>query len=173
MVGVDAASLLAGSFAALDAGYHFTTTVTVDGVEALSAEGDRIGTGSRLTLTRDGASVAYLITADGSWTSTGDGTWEPLDTAPATADPIAALRAPNSVAVVTSTPSATTLSVVVPAAALGLADGTGTTQATVTVVINDGTLSDLEYTTTQPGVVAIAHAVISPIADATPITAPV
>ena len=47
--------------------YHFVSTVTLDGAVALVADGDRVGDGSRVTLTSNDGNASYVITADGSW----------------------------------------------------------------------------------------------------------
>ena len=64
---VDATAVLQSGLDALTGSYHYVSTVTVDGAAALTAEGDRVGDGSRLTLTSSDGTVNYVITADGSW----------------------------------------------------------------------------------------------------------
>src|SRR3954454_7801323 len=84
----DPAATLQGALASLTTTYHFVSTVTLDGAVALVADGDRVGDGSRLTLTSGDGKVSYLITPDGSWVMPDGGDWQPLDTDPADADPI-------------------------------------------------------------------------------------
>ena len=91
---VDGAAVLSAAVAAMAPGYHYRSTVTVDGVVAVEADGDRVGDGTRLGVTRDGTSVQYVITPDGTWVMTDGGEWDQLDTPAATSDPIAALAAP-------------------------------------------------------------------------------
>ncbi len=167
---VDGAALLASSFSALAAGYHFTTTVTIGGVVSVVADGDRVGTDTRLTITSNGGAVAYLITAAGSWASTAGEPWEQLDSPPASADPIEALRAPTAVTVTASDTTSARLSVVVPASSLGVPGGA---DATLQVVIVGPALQQIDYDTEVNGQPATVQAVIGPLTDTTPITAPI
>ena len=167
---VDGAALLAAAAANLATGYHFVTTVVVDGTDTLTAEGDRIGADSRLSLTSNGATVSYIVTADGTFTSTDGSGWEQLDTPPASADPINALQVPSNVTVGAVDAHQTSLSVVVPAAALGVGGGA---DATLQVVLVDGALTSVDYSAaTSTGTTALVHATISAVADPTPITTP-
>jgi hypothetical protein len=166
---VDAAALLAAGYAALQSGYHFTSTVSIGGTVSVVAEGDRIGDSSRLKLTNNGATVSYVITPAGSFTSTGGEAWDQLDTPPASADPISALATPKAVSVTGTDGGTTTLAVVVPAAALGIPT---TSDQTLAVVVNGSVLTDIRYATTINGAAADVHAVIGGLVDTSPITAP-
>jgi hypothetical protein len=166
---VDGAALLATSFAGLAAGYHFTTTVTVGDAVSVVADGDRVGADTRLTITSNGGTVSYLIMQAGSWASTAGGAWEQMDTPPASADPIDALRTPTSVTVTSTDAASTHLSVAVPAASLGVA---GAADATLDVAIAGTILQEIVYQTTVNGQPAEVQAVIGPLTDTTPITAP-
>ena len=84
--------MLSAAVAAMAPGYHYRSTVTVDGVVAVEADGDRVGDGTRLGVTRDGASVQYVITPDGTWVMPDGGEWDQLDTPAATSDPIDCAR---------------------------------------------------------------------------------
>lgn len=166
---VDPAALLQQALATLGTTYHFRSSVVVNGTETLVAEGDRVGDGSRLSLTSGGATVGYLITPAGSWAQPEDGDWEQLDVEPATADPILALSAPSAVGVVSDDGTTVRLRVTVPAASLGVgAEGT----ADVDVVITNGAITEVDYTTTTASGVASVATTFGPVADATPVAPP-
>ena len=171
VVVVDGAAALAQAVSGLAAGYHFTTTVNVNGAETLVADGDRIADSTRLSLFSKGGSVAYVITPAGSWAFPEGGEWSALDSAPATADPIIALQAPLAVAVVSSDGTTTSMTVTVPAAALGIAaDG----NADVQVTVSAGVLQYVSYSAAlSDGTTADVSAVIGPLVDTTPIVAPI
>ena len=78
-------------------GYHFNQTATVDGVVALTVDGDRLPDGARLTVSNDAGSVSYIFTTDGVFIMPEGGEWEADDSDPPTADPINALATPTSV----------------------------------------------------------------------------
>ena len=171
VVVVDGAAALAQAVSGLGAGYHFTTTVNVNGAETLVADGDRIAESTRLSLFSKGGSVAYVITPAGSWAFPEGGEWSVLDSPPATADPIIALQAPLAVAVVSSDGTTTSMTVTVPAAALGIAaDG----NADVQVTVSAGVLQFVSYSAAlADGTTADVSAVIGPLIDTTPIVAPI
>ena len=165
---LDANAALASAVAALGAGYHFTSTVTVNGAQSLQANGDRIGANSRLTLTSDGGVVSYIITAAGSYAQPEGGDWSLLDVPPATSDPIAALSAPKVVTVLSTSPL--TLKVTVDATTLGVsASGT----ADVQVVLTSGALTQVTYSAATAAGLASVVTVLGPVKDSTPIVAPV
>jgi hypothetical protein len=168
---VDGVASLAQAVGGLAAGYHFTTTVNVNGAETLVADGDRIADSTRLTLFSKGGSVAYVITPAGSWAFPEGGEWSALDSPPATADPIIALQAPLAVAVVSTDGTTTSMAVTVPAAALGIAaDG----NADVQVTVSAGVLQLVSYSAAlADGTTADVSAVIGPLVDATPIVPPI
>lgn len=162
--------VLQDALAALTAGYHFTSTVTVNGAQSLVADGDRIGDASRLTITSADATVAYIITAEGSYVRPGDGDWERLDVPPATSDPISALSAPSGIAPLPTADGSVQVRVTVAATALGIA-ADGMVDVDVTVV--NGAVTQVSYTTAIEGGDATVVTVIGPIADPTPISAPI
>jgi hypothetical protein len=166
---VDAAATLSHALDALTSSYHFVSTVTVNGAVALVADGDRIGDGSRLTLTSNGGNVSYVITPDGSWVMLPGGDWQALTSGPANTDPIAALRSPSAVQATGGDPSAAHLSVAVAPTALGVS-GDGPVQLDVT--INAGVLSGVSYATTVSGAPATVTATFGPPTDPSPVTAP-
>jgi hypothetical protein len=167
---VDPNALLQQGLAGLASGYHFRSSVVVNGTETLVAEGDRVADASRLTLISGGATVGYIITAAGSWAQPEGGEWEALDVSPATADPIFALSAPSAVGVLSDDGTTVRLRVTVPAPALGVgADGT----ADVEVVLTAGVIKEVDYTTAVQGGVASVATTLGPVADPTPITAPI
>lgn len=167
---IDGAALLQAAFATLAPGYHFATTVTIDGVVTITSEGDRVGDGTRLTIVRDGASVAYVITPAGTWVQPDGGEWEQLDTVAASTDPIQALGAPLSVIVTAGDGTAIRLAVSVPAASLGLP---GDVPQTVSVLIDGTTVREVGYSTAVGNGTATVVAILSPIVDTTPVVAPV
>jgi hypothetical protein len=167
---VDPNALLQQGLAGLADGYHFRSSVVVNGTETLVAEGDRVADASRLTLISGGATVGYIITAAGSWAQPEGGEWEALDVSPATADPIVALSAPSAVGVVSDDGTTVRLRVTVPAPALGVgADGT----ADLEVVLTSGVITEVDYTTAVQGGVASVATTLGPVVDPTPITAPI
>ena len=171
-VAVDGATALQAALDALGAGYHFTTTVTVDGAVAVTADGDHVGDGSRLTVTGSGAMVAYVITPAGTWVQPEDGDWQVLETAPANADPVAALRSPMAVSVDAGDPTTTQLTATVPAVALGI-PGSADATAVVQLTLTGDALTRMTYTSSVDGRTAVVEAVLGPIVDATPVVSPV
>lgn len=156
--------------AALDAGYHFSATVAVNDQVSAQAEGDRIGADSRLDITSNGATVSYVIIGGVSYAKPSDGDWEQLETAPATSDPINALRAPTAVTPVDSTDGKQHLAVTVAAAALGVA---ANGDVLVEVVLVDGALAEVRYTAAVDSGMATVVTTISALTDSTPISAPI
>ncbi len=167
---VDAPALLQQGLAGLQAGYHFTTVFTVNGAEVLKADGDRIGDASRFSVTTNGALVNYIITPTGNYAQPDGGDWDQLTTQPSVVDPITSLNAPSAVTVISNDGTVVRLRVTVSAVTLGVgASGT----ADVDVVLTDGAISELGYTTNVDGNVGSVANVIGPVVDATPIVAPV
>lgn len=166
---IDPTATLQSAIAALGGSYHFATTVTVDGAVAATAEGDHIDDGTRMALTANGATVQYVITADGTWVDQEGQDWQQLDDPPATTDPVAALAAPTSVELVSSDGTTTTLRVSVPSTALGIP---GDGDVPVTAVVTSETLVSVAYDSTVGGKPANVTAALGPPADASPVTAP-
>lgn len=167
---IDAAATLQTGLAGLAGGYHFLSVVTVNEVESLRAEGDRIGADSRLDLIGPGGSVQYIITPDGSYALPEGGEWEALDVAPATADPITSLQSPSSVVTSSVAGDTVTLTATVDALQLGIA-ATGT--ADVQIVVVAGVITQISYTTAVEGGTATVRTQVSPLVDTTPIVAPI
>lgn len=168
-VPVDGAAMLAQALDGVAAGFHFRTSVTVAGAEVLVAEGDRVGDGTRLTIWSSGTSVAYVITPAGSWVFPEGGEWEALDSAPATTDPLQALRNATAVSGTSVDGVNATLVATVAANALGVpSDGT----ADVQVLVSGPTLQEVSYDAPVDGQTASVRSVFSPVVDATPVTAP-
>jgi hypothetical protein len=149
--------------------YHFVSTVTLDGAVALVADGDRVGDGSRLTLTSGDGKVSYVITPDGSWVMPDGGDWQPLDTDPADADPIGALQAPAAIQATSSDGSTAHFAVTVPPASLGVA---GDAPVQLDVAISGNLLSSVSYATTVGGKPATVTATFGPAQDSTPVAPP-
>ncbi len=166
---IDPAATLQQAVAALGASYHFATTATVNGAVALRADGDRIGDGSRLAVTANGATVQYVITADGTWVQQPGQDWQQLDDPPATADPVSALSSPSAVAVSQSDGTTVGLTVTVPSVALGIP---GDGDVPVSAVVVGGVLTTVGYDTTVSGVPASVTATLGAPADTSPVSAP-
>jgi len=167
---VDGAAVLSAAVAAMAPGYHYRSTVTVDGVVAVEADGDRVGDGTRLGVTRDGTSVQYVITPDGTWVMTDGGEWDQLDTPAATSDPIGALAAPMAVSVLSSSPEVIAMVVTVPNSALGL-PGDGTADLNVTVT--NGMVTAVAYRTAVDGRDAAVETALGPVTDPSAVVPPI
>jgi hypothetical protein len=168
---VDGAAVLQQAVAGTGGGYHFNQTATVDGVVALTVDGDRLPDGARLTVSNDAGSVSYIFTTDGVFIMPEGGEWEADDSDPPTADPINALAAPSSVAVAANDGTTVQLVVTVPLSSLGIA-GDGTVPLNVSVV--NGALSTITYSTTSSdGRVASTTVTIGPPVDPSPVVSPI
>lgn len=169
-VTVDPASALQQGLAALAAGYHFSSVVTVNGVQSLAADGDRIGDASRMVLTGDGGTVEYIIVPEGSYAHPEGGEWSVLDVEPATSDPIAALSTPVAVALLPTTDGSVVVRATVSAVSLGVAaEG----NVDVDVVIVNGAITQLSYSSAVEGGTAQVVTTVGAVVDATPIVAPI
>ena len=169
-VTIDASSALQQGLAALAVGFHFSSTVTVNGTSSLTADGDRIGDSSNLVLAGDGGTVSYIITPDASYAKPEGGEWSLLDVAPATSDPIAALLSPVSVATVPTTDGTVVVQATVTAVSLGI---TAEGNVDVHVLLVDGAIAQITYTAPVDGGTAQVVTTISPVVDPTPIVAPI
>ena len=167
---VDGATVLGAAVAAMAAGYHYRSTVTVDGAVAVEADGDRVGDGTRLGVTRDGTSVRYVITPEGTWVMPDDGEWDQLDTPAATSDPIGALAAPTAVSVLSSSPDVVSMVVTVPSSSLGL-PGDGT--ADLNVTITNGMVTSVAYRTAVDGRDAAVETELGPVVDPSAVVPPI
>jgi len=169
-VPIDAPVMLQQAIDAAAGGYHFRTVVALAGAEVLVAEGDRFGDGTRLTIWTSGTSLSYVISPAGSWVVPDGGEWEALDSAPATTDPLIALRTPSAVSGTSTDGVAATLVATVAATALGVpSDG----PADVQVLVNGPTLQEVRYQAVLDGQIADVTTVFSTIVDATPVTPPI
>lgn len=164
----DPVALLAAAFDALAGGYHFATTVTVNDVVAVTADGDRVGDGIRANVTTGGTTVSYAITAEGTWVLA-DGNWSELDQPAPAVDPVGALRTPVGVVVSSYGTGPTVLTGSYLASALSL-PGDGPVE--VALEIDGTTLRSITYASTQNGTPATVRADISPLIDVTPVTLP-
>ena len=168
---VDGAAVLQQAVAATGSGYHFNQTATVDGVVALTVDGDRLTDGARVAVSGASGLVFYVITPDGSWLMPANGEWEADDSDPPAVDPIAALGAPTSVAVAANDGTTVQLVVTVPLSALGI-QGDG--DAPLQVAIVGGALSTITYsTTTGDGKAASTTTIIGPVVDGSPVVPPI
>lgn len=167
---IDPASGLQQGLAALSTGYHFSSVVLVNGTQSLAADGDRVGDASRLVLTGDGGTVAYIITPEGSYAQPENGEWSVLDVAPATSDPITALYTPTAVALLPTADGSVVVRVTVSALSLGIAaDG----NVDVDVTLAGDAITQISYTAAVDGGTAQVVTTISAVVDATPIVAPI
>ena len=168
---VDGAALLQQAVAATGAGYHFNQTATVDGVVAVTIDGDRLPDGTRFSITNEAGVVSYIYNAQGVWLMPENGEWEADDSPPAAVDPIAALAAPTSVTVVGNDGTTVQLVVTVPLALLGIS---GDGDASLQVAVVNSALSSIAYTTTTAeGKTAAATTAIGPVVDPSPVVAPI
>ncbi len=167
---VDGGAVLSAAVAAMAPGYHYHSTVTVDGAVAVEADGDRVGDGTRLAVVRDGASVQYVITPEGTWVMPDGGEWDQLDTPAATSDPIASLAAPNAVSVLSSSPDVVSMVVTVPNAVLGLPDDG---DADLNVTVTNGMVTSVAYRTAVDGRDASVETVVGPVADPSAVVPPI
>ncbi len=167
---IDPAGGLQRGLAALSTGYHFSSVVLVNGTQSLVADGDRVGDASRLVLTGDGGTVAYIITPEGSYAQPENGEWSVLDVAPATSDPITALYTPTAVALVPTADGSVVVRVTVSAVSLGIA-AEGNVDVDVRLV--GDAITHISYTAPVDGGTAQVVTVIGAVVDATPIVAPI
>ncbi|HEY7626858.1 MAG TPA: hypothetical protein VH761_07315 [Ilumatobacteraceae bacterium] len=168
---VDGAALLQQAVAATGAGYHFNQTATIDGVVALTVDGDRLPDGARLSVTNEAGVVNYIFNAQGVWLMPENGEWEADDSPAPAVDPINALLAPTSVTVAGNDGTTVQLVVTVPVAALGI-PGEGDAALQVSVV--NGGLASIAYsTTTADGKTAATTTAIGPVVDPSPVVAPI
>jgi hypothetical protein len=164
----DPLALLTAAFDAIAGGYHFVTTATIGDVVAVTAEGDRVGGGTRFDVTTGGSTVSYAITPEGTWVFS-DGSWSELDEPAPAVDPVGALRTPTSVVLSSYGNGPTVLTGTYPAEALSLAaDG----PVDVVLEIDGTTLRSITYASTQNGAIATVRADVSALVDATPVTLP-
>lgn len=168
---VDGSILLQQAIAASGAGYHFNQTNTVDGVVALTIDGDRLPDGARVAVSNASGLVNYVITPNGTWLMPQNGDWEVDDSDPPTVDPIAALSSPTGVTVANSDGTTVQLVVSVPLSSMGL-EGDGDAPLQVSIV--SGALTSIVYMTTTPdGKAASATTAIGPVVDPSPVEAPI
>ena len=162
----DGPTVLLQSLDALAPGYHFVITAMLNGQVALATEGDQIGLASRQTVTSQGVAIDYIILPEGTWKGEG-GVWEELEVPAPAVDPLAALRTPTAVTVVSHTAELTVLNASYPAAAVGLP---GDQPVTVAIEVTGTTLRSFGYST--PDGTGSSRTDISPLVDTTPITSP-
>jgi hypothetical protein len=167
---IDGTAALATALKGLGANYHFTSTFVVNGAQTLVADGDRIGDGSRLTITQSGATVHYVVLPTASYAQPEGGDWAQLDAAPASTDPIKALATPSAVGVLADDGTKVRLRVTVDGASLGVAAG----PASLEVVLVAGSLTEVDYgTPVKGGGIASVATIFKPPVDATPVAAPI
>jgi hypothetical protein len=168
---VDGPALLQQALAAIAGGYHFNQTATIDGVVAVTVDGDRLVDGTRMAVSNEAGLVNYVITPAGTWLMPENGEWEADDSPAPAVDPIIALYTPTSVSVAGNDGTTVQLVVTVPLASLGVpGEGDGSLQVTVA----SGVLTGIVYTTTSAeGKVATSTTVIGPVVDPSPVVPPI
>lgn len=168
-VAVDGSALLQKALDQLVAGYHFVTTATVNSTVLVTAQGDRVNDGTRLTVTSNGATIDYVVTPNGTWVKQ-NGTWSELSDPAPVSDPIGSLRAPTSVTVSASANGAPgELTASYPAAALSVP---GNASIDVVFTLDGATLRSLRYSSTANGSPAMVKSDITAVVDTSPVTLP-
>ena len=163
----DPGSTIGTALARLAAGYAFTTTVSVGGQVATQATGHWIGGASEFTVTTNGVSITYRTLPPRSWVLQAGTGWVEVNGNVPSGDPLDALKAPISSAVVSQAGGSLELNASYPAAVLGLA---GTTPVAVDLVLaGDGSL---KATYTASGGTATSATTITPDPGQSPIAAP-
>ena len=168
---VDGAAVLQQALAGTANGYHFNQTATVDGVVALTVDGDRLTDGARVAVSNDSGLVFYVITPGGTWLMPQNGEWEVDDSDPPAVDPIDALRSPSAVTVAGNDGSTVQLAVTVPLSTLGIP---GDGDAALQVAVVGGALSTITYSTaTSDGKAVATTTIIGPVVDSSPVVPPI
>jgi len=167
-VAVDSESLLSDAMAAYAEGYEFTATTTLNGEVATTQSGRWLNGASQTTVVSGDGEVEYLITAEGQWARLPGGEWEELEGTAASAHPLAALAAPDSLEVVESTAKTTIVLARYPAAALELAGD----PVDATLTFTDGALVGVAFDADVDGNKLESATLLGPLLDATPITSP-
>jgi hypothetical protein len=168
---VDGAAVLQQAVAATGGGYHFNQTATVDGVVAVTIDGDRLPDGARLTVSSDSGRVSWIYSSDGVYLMPENGEWELDDSDPPAVDPINALKTPTSVTVAANDGTTVQLVVTVPLSAIGVP---GDGDASLQVAVVSGALSSIGYSTvTAEGKPAATTVTIGPVVDPSPVVAPI
>ncbi len=160
----DPALLLSAGLDRYALGYHFVTIATVNGAVALSAEGDRVGEGTRLTVTTGGSTIEYVVTPESSWVFS-DNTWAELDETSPVTDPIGPLRAPLTLEVRSFDGTLSTVAATYPASALAIG---ADEPIEVLFIFESGNLRSMTYVAPT----AEVRAEFSDLVDATPVTVP-
>ena len=156
----------------LAAGYRFKTTVTVADTVATTATGRWTQGASEFEVTASGAAVTYRSVPPGAWVQQANGTWTKLDGTAPVNDPVATLRAPQGLVILSDTGSALELTASYPAAALGAA---GEATAEVRLVIGSDSSLQLTFSTVvdaATGATGTASSKLVPAPGQEPITAP-
>jgi hypothetical protein len=168
---VDGAAVLQQAIAATGGGYHFNQTATVDGVVAVTIDGDRLPDGARLTVSSDSGRVSWIYSSAGVYLMPENGEWELDDSDPPAVDPINALKTPTSVTVVANDGTTVQLVVTVPLSAIGVP---GDGDAPLQVAVVGGVLSSITYNTvTSEGKAAATTVTIGAVVDPSPVVAPI
>ncbi len=168
---VDGAAVLQQAVAATASGYHFNQTATIDGVVALTVDGDRLTDGARVAVSNASGLVFYVVRPDGTWLKPQNGDWEVDDSDPPAVDPIDALRSPSAVTVAGNDGTTVQLAVTVPLSALGIP---GDGDAALQIAVVGGALSTITYnTSTADGKAVATTTVIGPVVDSSPVVAPI
>ena len=163
------ASSLSDAIAAVGGRYGFTAVVDIDGVIATRVDGTVYdGTGHYIVTSGDTA-VEYIVGPAGQWARQGDGPWTVLAGPAPVVDPLTPLVQPSAITVVSVDAASTVLDATYPASTLGFV---GDQDVVVTILIVNGTLSELRYRSPVGDELAAVFTYIDTTAEMTPITAP-
>jgi hypothetical protein len=159
--------MLTAALAPLQGGAEFQTTVTIDGVVAVSSQGRSVNGATQLTLTNAGAAVEYIQIPPQAWARESGGSWVLVAVDEAPGNPLSVLAAPTTLdGPLSRLPD--TFRATYPAAALGLEGDPVTVEITL-----DGSSATFTYQTDIAGHPAVSQTRIAPTTQLDPIVAPV
>lgn len=150
--------------------YEFRSEVIVDGSQASLATGRRLNDAIEVVLDQKNTPVLYRSIAGKRWLQLPDGSWDQLAASASPVDPLAALQHPTNLGLISSDGTkTTTMLAVYDAAALSLANSG---ELTVTLIITDGMLSNVDYTGQLASEAVEMHTSFSPSSNVEPIPTP-
>jgi len=166
---VDGKARLAAAFQKLLAGYRFDSTVTVAGQVATHAGGRWLKGRSELVVDSGGTALTYRTVPPRSWVyQDGTGWVELAGTAPS-GDPLAPLRKPTSVSVVSDDANGLVVQATYPPKTLGVA---GSDPVVVQISIGSDGTSTATYTVATAAGPATSVTVLAPGVGLQPIVVP-
>lgn len=159
--------MLAAALAPLQGAAEFQTTVTIDGVVAVTSQGRSVGGATQLSVTTSGTTVEYIQMPPQAWARQSGGSWVLVAVDEAPGNPLSVLAAPTTLegpfSRLPDTFRATYL-----AAALGLAGDPVSVEITL-----DGSSATFTYQTDMAAHPAVSQTRIAPTTQLDPIVAPV